>query len=230
MSDRGGRRAIAIWAGAIALLLALGSPLSADDGSAPPLRDGITDPSVETVVVMASKTPLSDYRLGPGDKLRVTVYGEDDLSGAFQIDGKGYVRLPLIGQEEASGLTAPQLEAKVEHALDDGYLNDARVSIEVTEYRPFFIVGQVSKPGQYSYSSNLTVLDAVALAGGFTDKAVTSIVYIRHEGETEEHAISPDSPSAVFPGDVVRVEKTAFWRVADLLSPVIPLGYFASTI
>jgi polysaccharide export outer membrane protein len=222
-------RILAIGAGLL-LAVSVAAPLAAQDADAPPLRSDQTDEPPEQVVVALPKSGDSDYRLGPGDKVRVTVYGEDDLSGAFQVDGKGYVRLPLIGQIEAAGLTALQLEAQVESALDDGYLNDARVAVEVTDYRPFYIIGQVAKPGEYPYVSNMNALNAIALAGGFTDKAVTSVVYIRHEGDTTERAAPTDKVDRVNPGDVIRVEKTTFWDVADLLSPVTPLAYFLSTI
>jgi protein involved in polysaccharide export with SLBB domain len=181
----------------------------------------------DTVVVTASRTS-NDYRFGPGDKLRVTVYGEDDLSGEFQIDGAGFIRLPLIGQLKAAGATAHELETHVAQTLDDGYLADARVAIEVTTYRPFYIIGQISKPGEYPYVSNMNALNAVALAGGFTEKATESTLYVRHEGETEEHEITVDEMTRIEPGDVVRVPETTFWRVVDVLSPLTGFGYVAA--
>lgn len=195
----------------------------AQDASPPSLK-GFED---ETVIVNGTRTN-SDYRFGPGDKLRVTVYGEDDLSGEFQIDGAGYVRLPLIGQVKAAGATAHELETHVAQTLDDGYLADARVAIEVTTYRPFYIIGQVSKPGEYPYVSNMSALNAVALAGGFTEKATESTIYVRHENEIEEHEVSVDELTRIEPGDVVRVPETTFWRVIDVLSPLTGFGYVAA--
>lgn len=163
---------------------------------------------------------VADYKLGPTDKVRVTVYNEEDLSGEFQIDDAGFVRLPLIGQVHAAGLSASQLESVVESALDDGYLRSARVNIEVTQYRPFYIIGQVNKPGEYPYVSNMTVPNAIALAGGYTGKAVESTIYVRHESEADEHQVAVDQLTRIYPGDVVRVPETSFWISADVLSPI----------
>jgi polysaccharide export outer membrane protein len=182
----------------------------------------------ETVVVQGTRND-SDYKLGAGDKVRVTVYGEEDLSGEFQIDGNGYVRLPLIGQVQAGGHSTYQLEGKVEASLENGYLKSPRVNIEVTTYRPFYIIGQVSRPGQYPYTSNMSALDAVGVAGGFTDHAVESTLYVRHEGEARENEVPADETIKIRPGDVLRVEQTSFWAVASWLAPAtslaLPLAY-----
>jgi polysaccharide export outer membrane protein len=208
------------FAGA-SLLVGLAASARAQDV---PALKGVVD---ETVVVSAPRTS-NDYRFGPGDKLRVTVYGEDDLSGEFQIDGAGFIRLPLIGQMKAAGDTAHELETHVAQTLDDGYLADARVAIEVTTYRPFYIIGQVGKPGEYPYVSNMSALNAVALAGGFTEKAMESTLYVRHEGESEEHEITLSELTRIEPGDVVRVPETTFWRVVDVLAPLTGFGYVAA--
>lgn len=207
--------------GASCLLVAFAAPAFAQD--VPPLK-GFED---ETVIVSAQRGSF-DYRFGPGDKLRVTVYGEDDLSGEFQIDGAGYIRLPLIGQMKAAGATAHELETHVAQVLDDGYLADARVAIEVTTYRPFYIMGQIGKPGEYPYVSNMSALNAVALAGGFTEKAMELTIYVRHEGEAQEHEMVVDEMTRIEPGDVVRVPETTFWRVIDVLSPLTGFGYVAA--
>lgn len=217
------------WSGLLigaGLAMLLAAPAWAQDAS---LSDGLKGPEDTTTVVVTAPRSDSDYRFGPSDKLRVTVYGEDDLSGEFQIDTAGYIRLPLVGQIKAAGFTAHELEARVKATLDNGYLQDARVAIEVTAYRPFYIIGQVGKPGQYPYVSNMSGLDAIALAGGFTGKAMESTIYIRHEGEIEEHSVDLDQLTRIEPGDVVRVPETAFWRVIDVLSPLTGFGYVAAT-
>jgi len=203
--------------------LLVGLTVSARADDPPPLKGFESD----TVVVTAQRTS-NDYRFGPGDKLRVTVYGEEDLSGEFQIDSAGFIRLPLIGQMKAAGATAHELETQVAQTLDDGYLADARVAIEVTTYRPFYIIGQISKPGEYPYVSNMSAINAVALAGGFTEKATDSTLYVRHEGETEEHEITVDEMTRIEPGDVVRVPETTFWRVVDVLAPLTGFGFVAA--
>jgi len=201
----------------LTVLLAAGIPPVGQSAFAAP-GDGLRKDVPETVVVNGT-AGNSDYRLGAGDRVRVTVYGEEDLSGEFQVDSAGYIRLPLIGQVQASGHSAYQLEGNVEASLENGYLKNPRVSIEVTTYRPFYIIGQVNRPGQYAYVSNMSALDAIGLAGGFTEHAVESTVRIRHEGEGKEHAVAPDETVKVRPGDVIRVDQTLFWDVAAVLAP-----------
>jgi polysaccharide export outer membrane protein len=159
----------------------------------------------------AASSPLSeDYKLGEGDKLRVTVYGEMDLSGEFLVDDSGFVRLPLVGQIQASGLGLRDFEGKVKSALDAGYLKDARVSVDVINYRPFYILGQVNKPGEYPYVNGMTVLNAVALAGGYTYRASESSIYIRRKGTDKEQSARADQSTKVLPGDIIRIPERFF--------------------
>ena len=171
-----------------------------------------------------------DYRLGIGDKIRVIVYGETDLGGDFQIDATGAVRMPMIGQVRAGGMTAHDLENNIRAALAAGYLNDPRVAVEITTYRPFYIVGEVLKPGEYPYANGLTASSAVALAGGFTPKAVESVLYIRHQGESIEQRVAANDAVLVRPGDVVRVDSTTFWDVMDVLAPLAGVSALRYTL
>jgi polysaccharide export outer membrane protein len=188
--------------------------------------ENLRQSEIETVVATA---PVNDYRLGPGDKVRVTVYDETDLSGEFQVDDTGFVRLPLIGPVKALARTAHQLEGDVSTALLDGYLKNPRVNVEIITYRPFYIIGQVNRPGQYAYTSNMSALDAIGVAGGFTDHAVESTVHIRHQGEVKEYDLALDETVRIRPGDVVRVDQTVFWDVSSWLAPAssiaVPLAY-----
>jgi polysaccharide export outer membrane protein len=162
------------------------------------------------VAISAPGAPSADgYRLGTGDKVRVTVYGEPDLSGEFQVDGSGFVRLPLVGQVVASGHTLREFEGDVAARLSDGYLRAPRVSAEVVNYRPFFILGEVNKPGEYPYVNGMNVVTAVALAGGFTYRADEGDVYIRRNGSAEEE-YPADETTAVMPGDIIRVTERFF--------------------
>lgn len=172
----------------------------------------------------------TDYRLGSGDKIHITVFGEADLSGDFQVDATGVVRLPLIGQVKAGGLTAHEVESSIAAALAQGYLNDPKVAVEITTYRPFYIVGEVQKPGEYPFANGMTASSAVALAGGFTPKAVESVVYVRHQGESTERRLAASDATAIRPGDVVRVDSTAFWDVMDVLSPLAGVSALRYTI
>ena len=172
----------------------------------------------------------ADYHLGVGDKIHITVYDETDLSGDFQVDATGTVRLPLIGEVKAGGLTAHDLEASIRTGLAAGYLNDPRVSVEITTYRPFYIVGEVQKPGEYPYANGMTAASAVALAGGFTPKAIQSSLYIRHQGDSTEHRLAASDATTIRPGDVVRVDSTTFWDVMDVLSPLAGVSALRYTI
>jgi polysaccharide export outer membrane protein len=156
------------------------------------------------------KAPLPDYTLGTGDQLRVIVFGEADLSGQFAVDDTGHIRLPLIGQVEATGRTLHQFEGDVAAKLAQGYLKDPRVSIEIVNYRPFFIIGEVNKPGEYPFASGMNVLKAVALAGGFTYRAREGEVYIKHSGSADEEEIDVDAGGEVLPGDIIRVRERFF--------------------
>jgi protein involved in polysaccharide export with SLBB domain len=150
------------------------------------------------------------YRLDTGDKVQVTVYGEDDLSGQFDVDGSGNVRLPLIGQVHAAGLTLHQLELAVTAKLKAGYLINPKVSAEVAVYRPFTILGEVNKPGEYPYESGMNVLNAVALGGGYTYRADKDDVYIRRKDSMQEVELPATVNTLVFPGDTVRVDERIF--------------------
>ncbi len=151
------------------------------------------------------------YHLGAGDKVHVSVYGQNDLSGDFTVDGGGSVQLPLIGQVKAIGLTVRQFEAAIADALRAGeYLKDPKVSVEMTSYRPFYIIGEINKPGEYPYVNDMTVLNAVALAGGFTFRADDTEVFIRRHGSATELKFPADPTTRVEPGDIVRVGERFF--------------------
>jgi len=162
----------------------------------------------------------TSYRLGTGDKVRVIVFGEDDLGGEFQIDSSGFVRLPLVGEVRAQGLTVQVLEDRIEAALGSGYLQRPRVNVEVTDYRPFYIIGEVNKPGQYPYVNDMSAPNAIALAGGYTEKAADSFLYVRRNGSTKEEEVPADETTRIEPGDVVRVPPTMFWAAITFAGPL----------
>jgi len=184
----------------IALMLAsLAGPVMAD--VVPQQVDASTDDVHRTV---------GDYQLGAGDKIRVIVFGEDSLSGEFFVAGTGRVSLPLIGEIRAAGLTISQLQQAITAALRDGYLKDPRVSVDVLNYRPFYILGEVEKPGEYPYTNDLTVLNAVATAGGFTYRANKRDVYIRSADQKRERKLELDATTKVMPGDTIRIGERFF--------------------
>jgi polysaccharide export outer membrane protein len=153
---------------------------------------------------------LEDYRLGSGDKVRVNVFGEQALTGEFQVSGGGMISLPLIGDMRAAGLTVAEFQRSVEEGLKQGYLLDPKVSAEVLTYRPFFVLGEVGSPGTYPYTNGLTVLNAVATAGGFTYRADTKRVYIRRAGGGDEEVYQLTTSTAVAPGDTIRIGERFF--------------------
>ena len=166
----------------------------------------------------------ADYVLGPGDKIKLKVFDETDLSGDYTVDGSGFVRLPLIGQVRAAGSTAMQLEASVGGALARGYLKSPRVSVEVTTYRPFYIIGAVNRPGEYPYVNHMNALNAIALAGGFLPSAVESVIFVRREGSNREVEMATDRSTPIYPGDVIRVHNTFFSEAMTLFSPITGLA------
>lgn len=153
---------------------------------------------------------VADYKLGSGDKIRLTIYGEPSLSGEFFVSGSGMTSLPLIGDVKASGLTVREFQDAVQKSLSDGYLREPRVSAEVLNFRPFYILGEVTKPGTYPYTSGLTVLNAVATAGGYTYRAEKKQVYIKHDGQTSETKVALDPSTTVAPGDTIRIGERFF--------------------
>ena len=166
--------------------------------------------TAQLVVAKADAHPTTGYRLGSGDKVRITVFGENDLSGTFDVATDGTLALPLIGSVRAGGQTLRELEATVQAKLRDGYLKDPRVSAEVANYRPFFIIGEVKTPGSYPYVNHMTVLNAVALGGGFTYRARTGKAYITRstDPERKERSVTPET--VVMPGDVIRIPERFF--------------------
>lgn len=163
------------------------------------------------IVAAASSVAADDaYRLGAGDKLRVTVFDEVDLSGEFERDGGGVFAMPLIGPIQAMDLTPRGLEAALVAKLSDGWLIRPRVSIDVLSYRPFYIIGEVNEPGSYPYRSGLTVLNAAALAGGFTYRADEDDIDISRGEEGARSEFEASIHTQVQPGDVIRIEERLF--------------------
>ncbi|WP_417450174.1 polysaccharide biosynthesis/export family protein [Kordiimonas sp.] len=158
-------------------------------------------------------TPQLDvarYQLGSGDKIRVIVYGEEDLSGEFELDGSGLVAMPLIGPVNIGGNDVAAAESLIGAKLADGYLVNPRVSIEVLNYRPFYILGEVKEPGSYPYVNGMTVLNAIALASGFTYRASEKKIIITRKVDGREKKIDVKDTTLVMPGDIIRVPERFF--------------------
>jgi len=169
-------------------------------------RQPVEPPSVADRV--GSEIPA--YKLGPRDRIRLSTFGESDLTGEFEVSGSGMVDVPLIGEVRAAGLTTDQFASAVVAALKNGYLVNPQVSVQVLNYRPFYIMGELAKPGEYPYTSSLTVLNAVATAGGFTYRADTKHVYIKRADDTVERRYDLTTETAVAPGDTIRIGERHF--------------------
>jgi len=152
----------------------------------------------------------TEYRLAPGDRVKVIVFGHEDLSGEYEVDNEGRLTLPLIKSVQATGLTIQEIEQAITDKLQPDYLRNPKVGVVVLEYRPFYILGEVKNPGSYPYSSNLTVVSAVALAGGYTYRARKSRIVIIRAGDPSRDKIPADDNTPVLPGDVIEVPERFF--------------------
>jgi len=157
-----------------------------------------------------SQNEEAPYRLGAGDQIRITVFGEEDLSGNFEIDGGGMVSLPLIGSVAIGGKNISMAQSAVAVLLADGYLISPRVNIEVLNYRPFYIIGEVNQPGSYPYVSGMTVLKAIALGSGFTYRANEKKFELTRKVDGKDVKITAKLDTIVRPGDIIRVDERFF--------------------
>lgn len=186
----------------LTLLMSFWLAACATTGSGPLVEAG------ERYTVQAAE--VEDYRLGVGDKVRLTVFNEPTLSGEFLVTASGVLSFPLIGDVPSSGKAPADVAKLVQDKLSDGYLREPRINIEVISYRPFFILGEVKAPGQYPYASGLTVLNAVATAEGFSPRAERKVAYIRRAGAAGEQAYRLTPDLRVWPGDTIRVGERYF--------------------
>ena len=151
-----------------------------------------------------------EYRFGIADQLRVTIFGEPELSGEFVIDGEGRVSMPLIGEVQALGQTLRSFQADVQARYANGYLREPSLSVEVLNFRPFYILGEVNRPGEYPYGNGLTVLNAIATAEGYTYRANKRVVLIKSADEAEERRVDLTPTLRIYPGDTIRVLERLF--------------------
>ncbi len=150
------------------------------------------------------------YRLGPGDQVRVTVFGQEDLSGKFEVSTTGTIALPLIGEVAVRNFSLRETETAIISALKPDYLKNPRVAVEVLNYRPFYIIGEVNDPGSYPYVSAMRVLTAIALAGGYTYRARKDEIYITRVKDAAGERRLASQDTLVLPGDIIEVEERFF--------------------
>jgi polysaccharide export outer membrane protein len=148
--------------------------------------------------------------LEPGDRIKVTVYGEENLNGVYDVDPGGYVSLPLAGNIKAAGHTKLELQRTITAKYRSDYLRDPQVTVDVVAFRPVAVMGEVLRPGAVPYQANLNVLSAIAMAGGLTYRGSRSTVLIRHDGDPVWQEYSMVPTVMVAPGDIVRVPERYF--------------------
>lgn len=153
---------------------------------------------------------IQPYRLDAGDRLRITVFEQDGLTGTYGVDQAGYISFPLVGAIAARGYTAQELEGVIAGELQKGYLRDPDVSIEIDQYRSFFVLGEVGQPGQYTYVPGMTVQNAIAIAGGFSARAQQSSTDITRKinGKIMTGRVSISSP--ILAGDTIYIRERLF--------------------
>jgi polysaccharide export outer membrane protein len=161
---------------------------------------------IETQSLPAAPAPKLEH----GDKLRVTVFNEPQLSGEFVVDGAGAIAFPLVGQVQVAALEAGQVEQTLTESLKGRYLVNPKIAVEFLTLRPFYILGEIARPGEYPYRPGLNAVSAVAMSGGFTPRAATGYVRIRRANDHKEQEYPLDSSIPVNPGDMITIAERLF--------------------
>ena len=198
--------------------------LTATQSSPPPIESPEDEAIIRAAMAAEENSPLvqpinysppqiaenAPYLLDSGDRLRLFVYGQPNLSRTYNVDGGGFISVPLIGAVRARNLTTYDLEREITRQLAAKYVRDPKVSVEISVYRPFFILGEVRRPGQYPFVNGMNVETAVAIAGGFSARAYQKSVKLTRivNGYRTTVKVAPDTP--VFPGDTIRVRERFF--------------------
>jgi polysaccharide export outer membrane protein len=206
------------------LLTAVFALAACDGDSTPIVRDSPADGGESEKLQLAPTntpggsfgrgTPSTagpDYKLGPNDRVRVIVFGQPTLTNEYVLDGNGVLSFPLIGNIPANGVTTSQLQQTIAAKLDPDYLRNPSVSAEVLTRRPFYVIGEVHKPGNYPYVTDLTALNAVAMAGGFTYRARKNDFYIKRlDKDGKMVRVEAKAGTALRPGDTLEVRERMF--------------------
>jgi polysaccharide biosynthesis/export protein len=189
-------KGVVIWSAALAVSL-LFAGCSATS---------LSEAEQQTLAAAAVASP----QLQPGDKIRVNVFGEEKLSGDYEVDQSGQISLPLAGTVQAVGLTQSELEQALSKKFRGEYLRNPKVTVTIATLRPFYILGEVTKPGEFPYKSGLNVLTAMAIAGGPTYRASRNSVQIQRRGESSMREYPMSSSVPILPGDVIKVPERYF--------------------
>ncbi|MQP68449.1 polysaccharide export protein [Niveispirillum sp. SYP-B3756] len=172
----------------------------------PGQRDLPTDKAPTTIV-----NPADGYMLEAGNMVRVTVFNQDNLSGDLTVDPSGNITLPLVGNIRASGVTANELGRRIQQALiNNNLLQSPNVSVEVQTFRPFYVLGEVRQPGEFPYTIGMTVLSAIARAGGYDYRALENDVILVRSNKGKQEEFRADELTPILPGDIIRVRERRF--------------------
>jgi len=152
----------------------------------------------------------AEYTLASGDRLRVIVFGQDNLSNLYSVDGSGRITMPLISSVPVAGLTTRQATDRIASRLRDGFIREPRVTVEIETYRPFFILGEVARAGQFPFATGMTVQTAVALAGGFTPRAAQRHASLSRQIEDEIVTVTVPIHEPIRPGDTIVIKERWF--------------------
>ncbi len=175
------------------------------------LTTGCTTSGPLPAAAAGSVAATTAYRIGAGDKFRLNVFNEPALSGQeYSVNTEGEASLPLIGLVKVDGMTPREAEAEITKRYAAGYINNPRVNIDISQYRPFYILGEVKQPGQYPFATGLTVLSAVAIAQGYTYRADQKRVFVRHGDKSSEESVPLAADTPVLPGDTIRIPERFF--------------------
>ncbi len=163
-----------------------------------------------TPLAYAPAAPEGPYTLDSGDRLRIVVFGQDGLTNSYSVDASGHIAMPLIGAISARGVTTDELSNRIADKLRQGFIREPHVAVEIESYRPFFILGEVTQPGQYPYVANMTAETAVAIAGGFAPRAFRQTVIVNRFVNGQQMRMTVPVTYALRPGDTVNVQERWF--------------------
>jgi protein involved in polysaccharide export with SLBB domain len=187
------------------LLIALFALAACDSDPTPTVN------ATENARLASSRGSDPDYRLGPNDRVRIIVFNQPTLTGEYTLDGNGVLAFPLIGIVDANGQSPSQLQKTIASKLDPEYLRNPSVSAEVVTRRPFYVIGEVKKPGNFPYVTDMTALQAVAMAGGYTYRARQNNLYLKRlDANGRMVRIEARPETKIQPGDTVEIKERYF--------------------
>jgi polysaccharide export outer membrane protein len=161
-------------------------------------------------ILIFSAQAEDDYKIGSGDTIKITVFGQQDLSIETLLNDSGKVDYPFLGQLQATGQTLAEFQQKIYLGLKGDYLINPNVSVTIVQYRPFFIDGEVEKPGGYPFQPGLTINKAAALAGGYTERASLTKIFIIRSNDSQQESINIHANAKIQPGDIITIKQSYF--------------------